>query len=155
MCTSHKTLIFIGLNPSKASELEYDPTLRRLESFSQRWCNGRLLVINLFGRISKSPTLLRHCIDPIGEENNNVLLSWVNEWAVRSNWDLWLGWGAGGSLFKRNTEVLNLLQPCFKKRKFLIDRALGPLVVGLTRDGHPRHPLYVSGQEVLKAFLPL
>ncbi len=149
-----KTLLFIGLNPSKASTKENDPTLRRLEGFCRKWSYGRILVVNLFGRISKSPTLLKHCVDPVGNLNDDVLSSWVCEWAIRSDWDLWFGWGEGGSLFNRNIEVLNLLQPFFKRRHSLRERSFGPLVVGLTRHGNPRHPLYISGSEVLKPFLP-
>ncbi|HJM80481.1 MAG TPA: DUF1643 domain-containing protein, partial [Prochlorococcaceae cyanobacterium Fu_MAG_72] len=45
---SSRTLLFVGLNPSKASALDDDPTLRRILGFCRSWGYGRLLVVNLF-----------------------------------------------------------------------------------------------------------
>ena len=70
---TRKTLIFIGLNPSLANAKDDDPTLRRLLGFTERWGYGSLVVINLFGKISKSPKTLGSCDDPIGIRNDEVL----------------------------------------------------------------------------------
>ena len=64
---SNKTMLFIGLNPSKANCIVDDPTMKRLMSFCEIWGYGKLSVVNLFARISQSPVILKKCLDPIGE----------------------------------------------------------------------------------------
>jgi len=139
-----QTLIFVGLNPSFASEHREDPTLRRLMAFGTRWLYHRLVVINLFARISPSPRVLQHCSDPIGNRNDAVLQQWITDWADHPSWDLWLGWGTRGVLFQRDEALLDMLGPVLQSRR----AGAGPLTLGTTRCGQPRHPLYVPGDRV-------
>ncbi|HJO77731.1 MAG: DUF1643 domain-containing protein [Prochlorococcaceae cyanobacterium ETNP7_MAG_30] len=150
---SSRTLLFVGLNPSKASALDDDPTLRRILGFCRSWGYGRLLVVNLFARISQSPSVLKHCVDPIGEQNDVQLSKRAGHWAECSQWDLWLGWGVGGAWLQRHLAVMALLEPYRQHRLRNIPEALGPLALGCTREGHPRHPLYIPGKEVLRPFM--
>ena len=53
-----KTLVFIGLNPSKANSTRNDKTLTRIINFSLRWNYKNIYIINLFGLISQSPNQL-------------------------------------------------------------------------------------------------
>ena len=147
-----RTLLFIGLNPSTATSNEDDMTLRRLLKFCHSWGYRDLLVINLFARRSKSPRLLKHCFDPIGKKNNDILAKFISVWSRNIDWDLWLGWGAGGALFKRNNYVLRLIEPSFIMRMSLFPKAIGPLALGVTRGGHPLHPLYVPALRTLSSF---
>ena len=89
-------MLFIGLNPSTASDSSEDQTLNRLLSFCRSWGYGSLVVVNLFAKVSKSPLLLRSCIDPVGEGNDQELSLNADIWSKNHLWDLWLGWGAGG-----------------------------------------------------------
>ncbi len=148
--SAKKTLVYIGLNPSKANAYKADATLNRLLSFSRGWGYGKIVVVNLFARISSSPCILSRCGDPIGSENEKEILFYVRIWSKNPNWDLWLGWGARGVLFQRDVEVMSLLKPFFICRAHNFPKAFGPLVLGLTSRGHPRHPLYTSSNEVLK-----
>ena len=145
-------LFFIGLNPSKANDFEDDPTMRRLSGFCKTWGYGQLVVVNLFARISHSPAMLRRCSDPIGKANNQGLLFFSRSWSERPCWDLWLGWGAGGVLQGRNFEVIAMMQNHIQNRRNNFPESLGPLCLGLTVNGHPRHPLYLSAKEVLRPF---
>ncbi len=147
-----RTLLFIGLNPSKANDKQDDATLKRLLGFTCYWGYGTLIVVNLFGRVSKSPSLLRHCSDPIGKRNDEELSFKVYEWSKSPLWDLWYGWGVKGTWIDRNLKVLSLLERHVNYRAKKLPDALGPLSIGLTRDGHPRHPLYASSKEVLRPF---
>ncbi len=145
-------LFFIGLNPSKANEYSDDPTLRRMLRFCKCWGYGTLLVMNLFARISSSPKILHHCLDPIGNDNDQHLLNRITYWSENSKCDLWLGWGAGGSWKDRNLEVIYWLKKAWSNRSNDFPSANGPMSVGVTRLGHPRHPLYTPAKEVLKPF---
>ena len=147
-----RTLLFIGLNPSTASALEDYPTLRRIQGFCRSWGYGSLLVVNLFARISRSPSALRHCVDPIGAQNDAQLSIRARQWSERSHWDLWLGWGVGGKWRQRHLAVMALLE-CHRQHRLVnIPEALGPLALGCSREGHPLHPLYIPGKEVLRPF---
>jgi len=139
-----RTLIFVGLNPSRASEHRDDPTLRRLMAFGTRWRYHRLVVVNLFARISPSPGALQRCSDPIGDRTDAVLQHWMEDWADHPLWDLWLGWGTRGALFQRDEAILAKLAPALQSRV----AGDGPLTLGTTRNGQPRHPLYVPGDRV-------
>ena len=133
-------LLFIGLNPSRADAGRDDATLRRLVGFASAWGYGSLLVLNLFARISPSPALLRRAADPVGDGND----AWLQR-ALRGELTtagapiaapaaVWLGWGNRGAWRGRDRQVLALLQQ--------LAPGLPRLVLGFTRQGQPRHPLY-------------
>ena len=134
-----RVLLFVGLNPSRADGRQDDPTLRRLQGFAHQWGYHHLVVLNLFARISPSPSLLCRCAEPIGAENDLILHSWFQQWAQQPKWDLWLGWGVGGGLRQRDAEVLKMLNDVSDRRGVLSP----PFVTGLTKAGYPRHPLYL------------
>ncbi len=137
-----RLLLFIGLNPSRADGRRDDPTLRRLQGFAHRWGYHHLVVLNLFARISPSPSLLCRCAEPIGADNDQTLRSWFQQWAQHPTWDLWLGWGVGGGFRQRDEAVLNMLNDVSDQRGVLP----APFVTGLTKAGHPRHPLYLPSE---------
>ena len=149
---SKNKMLFVGLNPSRANDSVDDPTLKRIVGFCDSWGYGYLVVVNLFARIGPYPDLLRKCSDPIGMRNNNELSTHVSNWAQNSFWDLWLGWGAKGSLIDRNVQVINMFKPFFLERESSFAEAKGPLALGLTNNGNPSHPLYLSRKKVLKTF---
>jgi hypothetical protein len=128
-------LLFIGLNPSRADAERDDPTLRRLSGFAQSWGFGCLEVVNLFGRCSASPAVLRRCSDPIGPESDHWLKQGLARLQSQAGDALWLGWGNGGTWRQRDQQVLALLA-----EKLPADLPL--LAIGLTASGQPRHPLY-------------
>ena len=139
---SKKELIFIGLNPSLANSFHDDPTLRRLVAFAGNWGYGSLIVVNLFARISKSPKSLKTCNDPIGWNNDLELDKIINYWSKQELCDLWIGWGVNGKFMNRDVRLLRKIRNSSKK----------PLVIGLTKDGHPKHPLYISKLKTLCNF---
>ena len=77
-----KTVVFIGLNPSKANSSNNDRTLTRIINFCSRWNYKNIYVINLFGIIAKSPSQLLKSKDPIGLNNDLI-----DEDAMGSNSD--------------------------------------------------------------------
>ena len=140
---SPKELIFVGLNPSKADAITNDLTLIRLISFCTLWGYGSLTVINLFGKITKDPRQLLSNEDPIGSQNDSVLNKNIYYWSKAQMCDLWIGWGTKGIIMNRNKKVLSQIKKSCSKK---------PLIIGLTKAGHPRHPLYTSKEKYLYPF---
>jgi hypothetical protein len=136
-------VVFLGLNPSSADGRRDDPTLRRLIALARRWGHGRLLVLNLFSRVGHDPAGLRRCREPVGEDTDRWLataLAWLRQQPpplLGPPPRLWLGWGHRGGLRGREAHVLARLR-CWG----------GEVVcVGVTRQGHPRHPLFVRSSQ--------
>ena len=147
-----KTLVFIGLNPSKANLFNNDQTLTRIINFCSRWKYKNIYVINLFGLISKSPCQLLKSMDPVGKNNNLITLKALEFWRKNSNCDLWLGWGDKGKLYGRDLEVLKLIKNFsnFKSKENNYSKRV--LTLGLSKKGNPRHPLYMPNHSFLRKF---
>lgn len=122
-------LLFIGLNPSLAGADRDDPTLRRLQGFARGWGFGALEVVNLFGRISPSPAVLKRLAEPVGTENDR----WIAERLAACD-AVWLGWGNGGLWRDRHREVEALIGA------IAAQKPVG--CIGCTAAAQPRHPLY-------------
>ena len=119
---------WVMLNPSTADATLDDPTIRRCVGFSMAWGFGSLIVVNLFAWRSTDPKALLSAPDPIGPENDACI-----ERAVR-NADLTVcAWGTKGGLLNRAAKVTQALS----------GHDLHAL--DITKDGHPKHPLYVRG----------
>lgn len=120
---------WIMLNPSTADHEVDDPTVRRCIKFSQDWGFAGLAVTNLFAFRASSPEVLRHRqVEPVGNENDNIIRR-VAEFSDA----IVCAWGGGGKLYERDKTVLQLLSTFQLK------------CLGVTKDGYPRHPLYMKG----------
>ena len=147
-----KTLVFIGLNPSKANSVNNDKTLIRIINFCYKWNYKEIYIINLFGLISKSPTQLSKSIDPIGQNNNLITLKVLEFWSKDINCDLWLGWGDKGTLYGRDRLVVKLIENLSNLQSSENNHCKRVLSLGPTKKGNPRHPLYMPGESFLKPF---
>ena len=121
--------LFVMLNPSTADEVRNDPTVGRCETRARRAGFGGFTVCNLFAFRATHPADLRCATRPVGPNNDRALAD------ASAAADLILcAWGVHGAHLGRGAEVARLLA-----------RAGRPLFhLGLTREGHPRHPLYLS-----------
>jgi len=118
-------MLFVGLNPSTADEHDDDPTIRRCVGFAKREEFGGIVMLNLFAFQSKKPKDMLNAEDPIGPENDSVIMNYDGQ-----GHKVVAVWGNSGSFRDRDLAVQNLImQPiyCF----------------GLTLDGFPKHPLYL------------
>jgi hypothetical protein len=136
-------ICWVMLNPSTADESEDDPTIRRCISFSKRWGYGRLVVVNLFAWRATSPEDVKRELKAckassgiarvLGPKNRAHRLEAMNGSAV-----VVAAWGAS-------------LKPWSTMRARMISYEVAngechPLqCLGTTKDGSPRHPLYVAG----------
>ena len=126
-----KRLLYIMLNPSKADEFRNDPTVERCERRARALGYGAFRVTNIFAWRDTDPKLLRRAKKPIGPDNA-AMLNASCEWAD----GILAAWGTHGAHLDRGAHVAGLLHAQ--------DTPLYHL--GLTKDGHPRHPLYISYQ---------
>ena len=121
--------LFIMLNPSTATERQNDPTVERCERRARAMGFGAFRVTNIFAWRNTDPKSLRLAADPVGAENDNAIRDGV-KWADR----IVAAWGTHGALRNRGAIVERLLRETGSRVHHL----------GLTQDGHPRHPLYIS-----------
>ena len=117
-------LVFIGLNPSTANEYEHDPTIRRCISFAANMGYSGMYMMNLFAFRSTDPSKLLQVDDPIGPDNNEHLLEVCKDRHVIA------AWGNSGSFLRR----------C----DWLTCNIKGVYCFGLTKQGQPKHPLYLK-----------
>lgn len=121
-------LLYIMLNPSKATELANDPTIERCQRRATHLGYGAFRVCNLFALRESDPARLRRARAPVGPDNATQLseaIAWCD--------DILCAWGVHGTHRDQNSGVIEQLRGCGKRL----------LVLGLTKNGHPRHPLYV------------
>jgi hypothetical protein len=127
------TLAFVMLNPSTADANIDDPTIRRCIGFARREGYGGIEVANLYAFRATSPTDLWKSTDPCGPENEHHLM----DVARKSFWfgsPIVCAWGSHGG---HNNRLIHLMQ---KQGAELV-------CLGRTKDGKPRHPLYVRGDQ--------
>lgn len=123
--------LFVMLNPSTADGTTDDPTIRRCVGFADRWGFGSLVVVNLFALRATDPRQLYKAGNPVGPDNDDTITRHATAAALAV-----AAWGAHGKHRDRGLYV---------KHRF---KALGVQLhhLGLTADGQPKHPLYLSNE---------
>lgn len=122
-------VLFLMLNPSKATEVQNDPTVERCERRARTLGYGGMRVVNIFAFRATDPRDLKAASDPNGPDNDAAIRDGV-EWAD----DVIAAWGAHGDHHRRGAAVAALLA----------EMQCPALQLGLTKAGHPRHPLYIG-----------
>jgi len=133
-------LPFVMLNPSTADAQQDDPTIRRCMSFARREGCGGIVVVNLYALRSTDPKRLRDAGDPVGPLNGRVIYD-AAVVAAEAGVPVICAWGvnditqaAGGALAQAREAGANIM------------------CLGKTSAGHPRHPLYVKGDQPLERY---
>lgn len=121
--------LFIMLNPSTATEVQNDPTVERCERRARTLGFGAFRVTNIFAWRDTDPRNMRAAHDPTGPENDR-LIGDSCDWADQ----VICAWGANGEHRSRGLEISHLLQ----------DAKVALFHLGLTKAGHPKHPLYIA-----------
>lgn len=129
-------VLFVMLNPSTADANHDDPTIRRCVGFARRWGYGGVLVGNLYAYRATDPRELDTADDPIGRGNEDALYRMARRASL-----IVAAWGAqparGGYVWREGS-IAN--GPLYEREVYAL---------GLTKAGHPRHPLYVPGDAEL------
>ena len=126
-------LLYIMLNPSKATETQNDPTIERCERRARALGFGAFRAVNIFAWRETDPGRLRRAPDPIGPENDTVLRDSVAKWLARPDDIALCAWGIHGAHLNRGAEVASILGGTER----------GLYALGTTKAGDPRHPLYM------------
>ena len=127
-------LMVVGLNCSTADARKNDPTVRREIMFAIHMGFGSLYKANLFAYRTKDPKKMKRARDPIGQEND----LWISHLAEKCD-KIAVAWGAHGSYLERDRAVEKILRATGK-----------PLwCFGMTKDGFPKHPLYLPADTKL------
>ncbi len=124
--------LFVMLNPSTATEVQNDPTVERCERRSRALGYGAFRVCNIFAWRATDPRDMRRAPDPVGPANDTAIAEsclWAD--------DIVCAWGTHGAHLGRGPEVERLMRGTGRPLHHL----------GLTQQGHPKHPLYI-GYEV-------
>ncbi len=122
-------VLFVMLNPSTATEIRNDPTVERCERRARALGFGAFRVCNIFAWRATDPREMRAAPDPVGPENDAAILEGA-AWADR----IICAWGTHGAHLDRGPAVERLLRATGRPLHHL----------GLTRAGHPKHPLYIG-----------
>ncbi len=131
-----RLLNLLMLNPSKADEVENDPTVARQIIRAKQLGFDGLVVTNLFAFVATDPDVMKAAADPVGRFNNAHILE------AATHCDMIIcGWGKDGAHLNRARAVLDLLR----------DFDLYALKVS-TSTGQPWHPLYVGYNQEPKLF---
>lgn len=130
-------LCYVLLNPSTATEVLDDPTIRRCIGFAKRENAGGMFILNMFGLRSTDPKGLYKIEDPEGPEN----IRWIQEITTIYKRAI-VAWGAHGSLMGQNKKILD----CLQNNGVLIR------CFGITKSGNPKHPLYLRNDTELVNF---
>ncbi|MEO9862593.1 MAG: DUF1643 domain-containing protein [Yoonia sp.] len=123
-----KRLMFVMLNPSKATEAHNDPTVGRCENRARALGYGAFRVTNLFALRETDPMQMRRHIEPNGPDNDQTLIEGA-DWADTTI----AAWGVHGVHLGRDAEIITLFQ----------NNNCALHALGVTKAGHPRHPLYM------------
>jgi hypothetical protein len=122
-------VMFVMLNPSTATEVQNDPTVERCERRARALGFGGFRVTNIFAWRDTDPRRMRAAADPVGPENDAAILEGCH-WADQ----VVAAWGTHGAHLGRGAQMATLLHntgtPVFH--------------LGLSKDGHPKHPLYIA-----------
>ncbi len=121
--------LFIMLNPSTATEVQNDPTVERCERRARTLGFGAFRVTNIFAWRDTDPRHMRKATDPVGPENDTIIVASC-KWADR----VICAWGTHGEHRNRGSEISTLLSSTGEPLYHL----------GLTKVGHPKHPLYIA-----------
>jgi hypothetical protein len=122
-------VMFVMLNPSTATEVQNDPTIERCERRARALGFGGFRATNIFAIRATDPRVMRAATDPEGPENEAAILNGA-AWADQ----IICAWGTHGAHREQGPRIEAAL------------RATGrPLFhLGLSKHGHPKHPLYIS-----------
>ena len=123
-------MMVVGLNPSTADEYVNDPTVRRCIGHAMRLGYDGLCMTNLFAFRATDPRDMKAFAEPVGQWNDEALLRLAKGDGIVIG-----AWGIHGSHMDRDKKAVALLS----------SNGVPIYCFGKTKEGHPRHPLYLRG----------
>lgn len=131
-----RPVAIMGLNPSKATADEDDPTIRKDIGFATRWGFGRILKPNAHAYIATDPDDMKRAakagIDVVGPDNDDLIRTTLG-FILLSKGTFVVAWG-------------NHITPARQAAIVRIIRFSGvvPMCLGTNKNGTPKHELYLA-----------
>lgn len=126
-------VMFVMLNPSTATEVQNDPTIERCERRARSLGFGGFRATNIFAYRATDPRDMRAAADPAGPDNETAILEGL-DWADQ----VVCAWGTNGAHRNQGPRIEVLLR----------SRGQALFQLGLSKAGHPKHPLYIAYSQV-------
>jgi len=132
-----RTLYCFGINPSTATDVEDDQTVRRVKKFAQKSGYDSVVMLNVYPQRATNPDNLDKGVNLIEHQRNlKNIISVIKEGSV-----VWAAWG---NLIGKRPYLKECLVEIQSKLK---PRNIHWVKIGdLTKEGNPRHPLYLRFQ---------
>lgn len=130
--------VFAMLNPSVASAFHNDPTVKRGMGFSKAWECDVYQAVNIYPLMSTDPSALYGWTRRTSAEDWRVIQKQNLEqirWACVGAKYVIAAWGTHGAHLLQGQAV----------REFMECDGVLLSHLGLTKDGYPKHPLYIKG----------
>jgi hypothetical protein len=145
-----KPVMFVGMNPSTATAVTNDPTVRRCIGFAARWGYGALTMANLFHWRATDPVMMAmEAIrggDVIGPDADSYLDLLASEaQAVVVAW---------GSLMQHPPKFRPMVAARVSRVAAILSGHHQLWCMGVCADGQPRHPLYLANDVRLDEWVP-
>lgn len=129
---SKPLVMFIGLNPSLATESKNDRTISKVIKIAKHNGFGGLYMMNLFSFITPYPDQLQFCSDPVAD--NDEWLEKVYDKCQR----VVFCWGSFKQAEARAKQVACMF--------------INPMCLAQNKNGSPKHPLYCLDKSILIPF---
>lgn len=140
---SKKCLFVIGVNPSTASDMKLDPTLKNVEAFSKLLGFDSFMMLNLYPQRATFPKDIHQRMNRLEHEKN---LEFIKKYA-RKNITVWAAWGdlitARPWMAEALEDIHETLSP-LKPKWIQYDEP--------TKKGHPKHPSRKKHEDRFRAF---
>lgn len=130
---------WVMLNPSTADAEKDDPTIRRVIRFSRVLGFGGCTVVNLYALRATDPRELMAADDPVGPMNDLIAGFWIRHLSL-----VIAAWGAHKLARDREAWFFKQVRQAGTEVRCL----------GVTKNGYPRHPLYVRKDALATPYHP-
>lgn len=137
-------LVCFGINPSTAHPDRLDPTVKRIQDFAHTNGFDSFIMLNVYPQRATKPKLMDTARDEVLHREN---ISQIKRILCDGNRTILAAWGTTITirpyLIECLREIVHAVSgfPCHWVN-------LGDL----TKEGHPRHPLYIKGDDPLRDF---
>jgi hypothetical protein len=133
-------LLVVGLNPSTATPDDPDPTIKRIRIIAEKEHYKGWIMINLYPQRTSKPDELSPIIDETIARKNREVIKWI-----RDNYQIGRIYAAWGTNIEKRGYLPDECQ-------YIVDTLESDQWFrrGITKYGHPKHPLYVSYKEEMQ-----
>ena len=135
-------LLIVGLNPSTATPDKPDPTIKRVRKIVDKEKLNGWIMINLYPMRTPKPSELPPAMDEEISKRNREVIKWIDH-----NYPIGRVYAAWGTNIEKRGYLVDECQD-------IVDSIHSDqwFVRGITKNGHPKHPLYVSYEEKMEWF---